>query len=113
MGWFGSDDSSQQQDYNQYAGSEEHKPKITHELLGGAAAFEACHPWEDHQAANGRPDNHAKAKEVLAGLAGAIVDREVETRGLDAVDSYKAKRHAEQQIQDIPPQDLGYDNNNY
>lgn len=61
------------------------------------------------------------------GIAGAFIDREVETRGvrittgidalfrpdyghiqLDAVDSYKAKRQAEQHINDIPPEDLGY-----
>jgi hypothetical protein len=39
------------------------------------------------------------AKELLAGFAGAFIDREVETRGLDFVDreevKYKARRHTE------------------
>jgi len=111
MGWFGDSNSDQGQaydQYNQYNDQPEHKAKISHELIGGAAAFEAAKAWEDHQAANGKPVSHAKAKEVLAGIAGAFIDREVETRGLDAVDSYKAKRHAEQQIQDTSPEDLGY-----
>jgi len=113
MGWFGNDDSDQGQaydQYNQYANSDqpEHKAKISHELISGAAAFEATKAWEDHQAANGKPVSHALAKEALVGIAGAFIDREVETRGLDAVDSYKAKRQAEQHINDIPPEDLGY-----
>jgi Protein of unknown function (DUF3759) len=33
-------------------------------------------------AANGPPDSHAKAKEILAGLTGAFVDRIVETKGV-------------------------------
>jgi hypothetical protein len=62
--------------------------------------LQAAKAYEDHCAQNGRPDSHAKAKEVLyvlfcvcrgdmythlrysAGLAGAIVDREVETKGV-------------------------------
>ena len=46
----------------------------------------------------GEPDSHAKAKEIFAGLAGAIIDREVETKGLDFIDKERAKRHAEEQF---------------
>ena len=38
--------------------------------------------YEDHVAANGQPASHAKAKELLAGFAGAFIDREVETKGV-------------------------------
>ena len=48
--------------------------------------------YESHVAKNGQPDSHARAKEIAAGLAGAFVDREVETRGLDFIDREKAKR---------------------
>jgi hypothetical protein len=48
----------------------------------------------------GEPDSHAKAKEILAALASAFVDREVETRGLDFVDVEKAKYLANQQVHD-------------
>lgn len=71
--------------YNEIQGTdsfgEEHKAKFSHELIGGAAAFEAAkaspsdlpfrlrltriaQAYEDHVAKNGRPDEHARAKEV-------------------------------------------------
>lgn len=43
---------------------------------------QAMKAYEDHCAANGKPDSHAKAKEVLAGFAGAFIDREFETKGV-------------------------------
>lgn len=51
-----------------------------------------------HVAANGQPASHSAAKELLAGFAGAFVDREVETKGLDFIDREKAKRQAQQQV---------------
>lgn len=39
------------------------------------------------------------AKELMAGFAGAFIDREVESKGLDFVDREKAKYHARQQIE--------------
>jgi hypothetical protein len=47
----------------------------------------------------GQPDDHAKAKELLAGFAGAFIDREVETKGLDFIDREKAKHHARENIE--------------
>ncbi|KAJ5988657.1 hypothetical protein N7481_003867, partial [Penicillium waksmanii] len=102
MGWFDNDsDESQHYDnYQQYSQNpEEHKAKFSHELIGGAAAFEAMKAYEDHEARNGQVDDHRKAKEIAAGLAGAFIDREFETKGLDFMDREKAKRHAEQSIQ--------------
>lgn len=32
---------------------------------------------------------------ISAGFAGAFIDRIVETKGLDAIDKYKAKQHGE------------------
>lgn len=40
----------------------------------------------------GKPVSHAFAKEAIAGLAGAEVDRLAETKGEDAWDREKAKR---------------------
>ena len=40
--------------------------------------------------------SHQFAKELLAGIAGAEVDKLAETKGLDFVDREKAKRHAKQ-----------------
>lgn len=47
----------------------------------------------------GKFDDHAKAKEFLAAAAGMFVDRLVETKGLDAIDREKAKRHAHERIE--------------
>ncbi|KUM60252.1 hypothetical protein ACN42_g6880 [Penicillium freii] len=104
MGWF-SDDSDQAQAYNTYNGQQEHDPSVIHELIAGAASYEAAKAYENHVAENGEPDSHAKAKEILAGFAGAFVDREVETRGLDFFDKEKAKYDAYEQVHDA------YDNN--
>ncbi|KAG8697047.1 hypothetical protein FRC09_008098 [Ceratobasidium sp. 395] len=93
--WFGHD-SDQAQAYNQVT-QNPHEASWSHELIAGAASYEAAKAYEEHVQANGKPESHAKAKEFLAGAIGAFVDREVETRGLDFIDKEKAKHHARQQ----------------
>jgi hypothetical protein len=44
----------------------------------------------------------------MAGFAGAFVDREVESRGLDFIDKEKAKYHARQQIDSVPEEQFRY-----
>ncbi|GAQ45800.1 hypothetical protein AtubIFM56815_004209 [Aspergillus tubingensis] len=112
MGWFGQDSEEYRahEEFQEFQpGSEvteEHKAKFSHEFIGGAAAFAAMRAYEKHQEENGKPDNHAQAKEILAGLAGAFIDREVETKGLDFVDREKAKYHARQQLEEASAQDF-------
>ncbi|KAJ5245869.1 hypothetical protein N7468_000852 [Penicillium chermesinum] len=109
MGWF--DGHSDHEDsYNQWQNSEprEHDPSFAHELIAGAASYEAAKAYEQYEERNGKPESHEKAKEILAGFAGAFVDREVETRGLDFIDREKAKRQAYQNIEDVPPSYNGY-----
>ncbi|KAJ3071974.1 hypothetical protein HDU98_004502 [Podochytrium sp. JEL0797] len=68
---------------------------LGHEILAGAAGFEAVRLLEQHQAtATGQPVKHSWFKELLAGFAAAEVDKLVEThslreRGID-VDKLKA-----------------------
>lgn len=50
--------------------------------------------YEDMERREGKPANHAMAKEILAGLVGGEVDKLFETKGLDYLDREKAKRHA-------------------
>ncbi|KAE9410553.1 hypothetical protein BT96DRAFT_969556 [Gymnopus androsaceus JB14] len=111
MGWFSSD-SDQAQAYDQFQQAP-HKAEVSHELISGAAAYEAAKAYENHCAANGQPDSHAKAKELIAGFVGAFVDREVETKGLDFIDKEKAKREAKKQAQqalaDSQPQEFVLD----
>lgn len=44
----------------------------------------------------------------MAGFAGAFIDREVETRGLDFIDKEKAKYQARQHIDSVDAGDVGY-----
>ena len=59
------------------------------------------HLWEKRQRENGQPVSHGFAKEALAGLAAAEVDKLFETKGLDFLDREKAKRHAKQQAEHL------------
>ncbi|KAJ7234353.1 CipC-like protein [Mycena haematopus] len=94
MGWF-SHDSDEAQAAEQVQSG--HKSSITHELLASAAAYEAAKAYEKHVAENGKPESHAKAKEILAALTAGFIDREVETKGLDFIDTEKAKHDARKQ----------------
>ncbi|KAH9824119.1 hypothetical protein DFH28DRAFT_944587 [Melampsora americana] len=106
MGFFDhkSEESQKWQEFNQIQEGgyepERHKAKISHELISGAAAFEAAKAWEDHKKKNGEPENHARAKEIAAGLAGAFVDRMVETHGLDFIDQERTKRDARKRVEE-------------
>ncbi|KAL8287301.1 hypothetical protein RQP46_003753 [Phenoliferia psychrophenolica] len=101
MGFF-SDDSDQAQAAQQVANGE-NKSSWTHELIAGAAAFEAAKAYENHVAANGKPASHQLAKELFAGFAGAEADKMFETHGLDFMDrekaKHEAKKHAEENFQ--------------
>ncbi|KAJ7184669.1 hypothetical protein C8R46DRAFT_1208853 [Mycena filopes] len=92
MGFF-DHNSSEANAYNEMEGNK-HKADISHQLLAGAASFAAAREYEKHCEKNGKPQSHAEAKELLAGFAAAFIDREVESRGLDALDKEKAKREA-------------------
>ncbi|KAG2156092.1 hypothetical protein DEU56DRAFT_765516 [Suillus clintonianus] len=99
MGFLDAFTSSQSEQF--YDSDAPHKASLSHELLGGAVAFEAAKAYEDHCAKNGKPDNHALAKELFAGFAGAALDRVVETKGADAWSDHqrkKAHEHAREQI---------------
>ena len=82
-------------------GTEPHEASFTHELIAGAAAYEATKAYQKHKEKEGQPSDHAKAKRILsvpststssrsaltphpfsAGFAGAFVDRVVETKGV-------------------------------
>ncbi|KAG0366072.1 hypothetical protein BC939DRAFT_462512 [Gamsiella multidivaricata] len=65
------------------------KSSWSHELIAGAAAFEAMKSVE-----NGSTDKHQLTKEAFAAIAGAEADRLIETKGLDYMDKEKAKRQA-------------------
>merc|ERR1712113_228949 len=91
---FGFDESrdAHEQVYN--GDDDQNQAKFSHELIGGAAAFEGMKLFEDRQRKEGKPVSHQFAKEMLVGFAGAEVDRLAETKGMDEYDKVEAKRHA-------------------
>ncbi|KAJ5832044.1 hypothetical protein N7474_000355 [Penicillium riverlandense] len=80
--------------HRQVYGGEQHESHFSHELIAGAASFEGMKLWEDHQRKEGKPVSHSFAKEAIAGLVGAEVDKLAETKGMDEVDRLKAREHA-------------------
>ncbi|CAG7942119.1 unnamed protein product [Penicillium salamii] len=86
----------------------EHDPSIVHELIAGAASYEAAQAYEQYEEANGKPESYEEARVIMAGIAGAFIDREVETRGFDFIDTEKAKRQARKNIDEVPPSSNGW-----
>ncbi|KAF9356309.1 hypothetical protein BGX26_005457 [Mortierella sp. AD094] len=76
----------------------EHKSSWTHELIAGAAAFEAMKAYEKKNDAGG---SHQFAKEAFAALAAAEADKLFETKGLDFMDREKAKHQAKKNAERI------------
>jgi len=98
MAWLFGNDSEPKQAHDEVMNAP-HKAQISHELIAAAASYEAAKAYENHVAKNGKPSSHAQAKEIFAGLAGAFVDRVIETKGLDYMDGAKAKRQAAEQYE--------------
>lgn len=53
--------------------------------------------------------SHGFAKELLAGFAGAEVDKLAETKGMDFLDREKAKHHAKKQAEHLYDEHYGGD----
>lgn len=94
-------------EHQEVYGGETHESKFSHELIAGAASFEAMKLFEDRQRREGQPVSHAFAKELLAGIAGGEVDKLFETKGLDFLDRERAKRQAIDHVQESYDQHYG------
>ncbi|KAI5814047.1 putative CipC-like antibiotic response protein [Pyronema omphalodes] len=103
FGWHESHESYEQV----HSGERQHEASLSHEVLAGGAAFAAFAAFEKHQRSQGKAVSHAFAKEALAGLAAAEVDKLIETKGLDYIDRERAKRHAEQGVQRMYDEQYG------
>ncbi|KAI5292973.1 hypothetical protein KEM52_005935 [Ascosphaera acerosa] len=77
---------------------EHHHAKFSHNLIAGAVSYQAMKSYQEHKAKNGDEDamKHSTAKNVIAGLVGAEVDRLIEGKGRDAWDRHKLKKEAEE-----------------
>jgi hypothetical protein len=73
-----------------YGGDVRHD--VTHELLAGAAGFEAMRVYEHHR---------ELGRELIAGFAAAEVDKHFDSRGLGHLDRGEARRLAREQAQGL------------
>lgn len=87
---------------------QQHQAKFSHEAVGFGAGFVAMREYEKRQERNGDPVRHEFAKEMIAGIAGAEVDKLFETKGLNFLDREEAKRHARKQAEQLYDQQYGY-----
>eukprot|EP00271_Cylindrocystis_brebissonii_P000223 TRINITY_DN1026_c0_g1_i1.p1 TRINITY_DN1026_c0_g1~~TRINITY_DN1026_c0_g1_i1.p1 ORF type:complete len:114 (-),score=32.45 TRINITY_DN1026_c0_g1_i1:745-1086(-) len=85
----------------------QHDASFVHELIAGAAGFEALRAYDQHEAANGKPQSYALFKELLAGFAAAEVDKLVETKGMDYIDAQAAKKKAVEQAHSLADEKYG------
>ncbi|BFZ56522.1 hypothetical protein PYCC9005_003569 [Savitreella phatthalungensis] len=107
---FGESHDAYQQVYN---GDERHEGKFSHELIAGAASFEAMKVFEDRQRREGKPVSHQFAKELLAGIAGGEADKLFETKGLDYIDQERARNDARKNAERLYDEHYGgYDEYN-
>jgi hypothetical protein len=81
--------------------------EITHELIAGAAGFEAMRMWEHHREREGYPEHHELAKELLAGFVTAEVDKHFERGHYGHLDRERAQFDARQQADHLWDQQYG------
>ncbi|MGD7407642.1 DUF3759 domain-containing protein [Ralstonia pseudosolanacearum] len=98
MGFWGDNENNYERVYEN-ENFEEHKSSLGHEVIAGGAAFAGFKAFEDSQRREGKPVNHAFAKELLAGFAAAEVDKLAETKGEDFFDREKAKHEAKKRAE--------------
>lgn len=95
MGFF--DMNGAQGAYDQFYDEQRPRHEVTHELLAGAAGFEAMRMFEHHRENEGIPEHHELAKELLAGFATAEVEKHFENGYYDHLNREQAQLQAQQQ----------------
>ncbi len=99
--------------YEQFNDPNHPRHHVTHELVAGAAGFEAMRVYEQHRQANGEPVHHAMAKELLAGFAAAEIDKHFEGDLLSHLDRGQAHTQARQQAEYLYDQQYGQQQGGY
>jgi hypothetical protein len=89
-----------------YGGGRPHH-QVTHELMAGAAGFEAMRMFERHREAQGVPEHHQLVKELLAGFVAAEVEKHFERGVYGHLDREKAQQAAQQQAEALYQQQYG------
>jgi hypothetical protein len=83
-----------------YGGRRPHH-EVSHELLAGAAGFEAMRMYEHHRKREGIVEHHELGKELLAGFAAAEIDKHFEQDRYGHLNRREARRLAEEQAQHL------------
>jgi hypothetical protein len=105
MGFF--DMFGAQNAYDQVYDYDRPRHEVTHELIAGAAGFEAMRMFEDHREREGIPEHHELAKEMVAGFAAAEVDKHFERDRYEHLDREQAQWQARQQAEYLYDQQYG------
>jgi Protein of unknown function (DUF3759) len=85
--------------HGQVYNDERHHSDWTHELVAGAAGFEAMRMYEHHREREGITEHHALGKEMVAGFALAEVEKHFKNKGLNHMDRDQARRQASEQAE--------------
>jgi Protein of unknown function (DUF3759) len=100
MGLF-SDLAGARQAHEQVYGGGMAHGDVTHELLAGAAGFEAMRMYEHHREREGITEHHALGKEMLAGFAMAEVDKHFDQGRYGHLDRHEARKLAREQAEGL------------
>jgi hypothetical protein len=83
--------------YDQIYGDGMPHHEVTHELLAGAAGFEAMRMYEHHREREGIVEHHSLGKEMLAGFAAAEIDKHLDSGRYGHLSRHEARRMAQEQ----------------
>ena len=99
--------------YDQVYDDQRPRNEIGHELLAGAAGFEAMRMYEHHRENEGIVEHHELGKEMLAGFAAAELDKHLEKGYYDHLEREQLQQQAQQQANYLYDQQYGqqYDPN--
>lgn len=81
--------------------------QVTHELIAGAAGFEAMRMWEHHRENEGYTEHHELAKELLAGFVTAEVEKHFERGHYNHLNREEAQLQAQRQAEHLYDQQYG------
>jgi hypothetical protein len=99
--------------YDQVYDDQRPRHEVTHELLAGAAGFEAMRMYEHHRENEGITEHHELGKELLAGFAAAELEKHLEKGYYDHLDREQLQYQAQQQANYLYDQQYGQYDPNY
>jgi Protein of unknown function (DUF3759) len=91
-----------------YGGRHHNHHEMTHELLAGAAGFEAMRLYEHHLEREGLSPHHELAKELLAAFVAAEVEKHFERGRYGHLNRHEAHRLAREQAEHLWREQYGH-----